>query len=60
MLEELKQYIEVGEYLIKEVENSDLIPNIARLYRKLFDELIEQNFTHKEALEIITSLKIGK
>lgn len=60
MLEELAQYVQIGEQLLKELNESEVIPRVARSYRKFYDELRIQQFSHDDAIRILSSMRIGK
>jgi hypothetical protein len=61
MLDEIKEYIEVGEEIFNHIANdSTIIKSVAKCYSKFYDELIKEEFTHEDAIRIICSLKLGK
>ena len=61
MLEELKEYVQMGEEIFEHVANdSTIIPSVAKMYRQMYVELTNNGFSHDDAMKIITSFKIGK
>ena len=51
--------IEQLEELLKQVENSEVIPCAVRIIKKIYDGLISAGFSQDQAMDIITHLKLG-
>ena len=45
--------IEEVKGILEEMDKSDVIGRVAKLYRKLFDALVKEGFTEEQAIAIV-------
>ena len=57
---ELKKTIEMKNNMVKILSEHEYLANIAKVYRKLVEELIKEGFSKEEAIQIAANFNIPR
>ena len=56
--EHMQEHMAMANLMIEAItEDEQLLPNIAKMLRKLYDALVEEGFTHDQATRIVANYK---